>query len=391
MPELFGAPIVGTVNVIDPKNPQFGSLAYLNQTNDNPKLGPENAYTYYIGGVWSPGSTDPEHSWWGWAKGLSAYINWFQVDQHNVVGTLPAQNVADLGSSAPQGNFVTRNPDGSISEIVNNYLNLGNTRNNGIEFGFNYVSTEYRWGKLDVDFSAVYLHNLSSRIVQGILPSGGPFYRVFNETDTFGAPDVKFLLSVFYSKTLFWIDTFRTGLTLHYTGSELDFLNSANGTNPIATLNPPGYVHTIGNWTTLDWQISYKFGQPEVVTPEAPKPGYDKEGKKIVGEKAVAPAPQGSSCGIRSLLAKHHPNFRNQQHLRYLSAAFGGQSKRELRYQCREPDAAIFLCRDREAVLEFDNLREKRLLGRTIRSNSVFVDEWGVRRSTYRHLLELSL
>jgi hypothetical protein len=62
-------------------------------------------------------------------------------------------------------------------------------------------------------------------------------------------------------------------------------------------------VHTIGNWTTLDWQISCKFGQPEVVTREAPKPGYDKEGKRIIGEKAVAPLPQGSSWGIRNLLA----------------------------------------------------------------------------------------
>jgi hypothetical protein len=46
------------------------------------------------------------------------------------------------------------------------------------------------------------------------------------------APDFKFLLSVFHSETLFRIDSFRTGLTLHYTGSEIDANNSANGTNP---------------------------------------------------------------------------------------------------------------------------------------------------------------
>jgi hypothetical protein len=55
------------------------------------------------------------------------------VDQHNVVGTLPAQNVLDLGSSAPPGNFVIRNSDGSIAEVINNYLNLGNTPNDGME------------------------------------------------------------------------------------------------------------------------------------------------------------------------------------------------------------------------------------------------------------------
>jgi outer membrane receptor protein involved in Fe transport len=110
LPELFGSPIIGEASVIDPKNPQLGSGTVLNQTNGNPKLGPENACTYYIGGGWSPGSMDPEHSWWGSANGFSAYINWFQADLHNVVGTLPLQNIADLGSSAPPGNFVIRVP-----------------------------------------------------------------------------------------------------------------------------------------------------------------------------------------------------------------------------------------------------------------------------------------
>jgi len=303
LPELFGAPLIGFASVNDPKNPQPGGTTVITQVNGNSKLKPANAYTYYIGGVWSPGSADPENSWWGWANGFSAYINWFQVDQHNVVGTLGPQNVLDLGSSAPPGNFVVRDSTGAILEVVDNYLNVGNNRSNGIEFGFDYVSKEYSWGKLDIDFSAVYLYNLSLKTIQGALPSGAPFYRVFNETDVYGTPDFKFLLSGFYSKTLFRIDTFRTGLTLHYTGSELDATNSANGTNPLATLRPPGFVHTIGNWTTLDWQISYKFGQPESVKPEAPRPGYDKEDKKIVGEKAIAPVPQGSSLGIRNLLA----------------------------------------------------------------------------------------
>jgi len=40
------------------------------------------------------------------------------------------------------------------------------------------------------------------------------------------------------------------------------------------------------------------------VIPEAPKPGYNKEGKKIVGEKAIAPASEGPHAGLlRTLLA----------------------------------------------------------------------------------------
>jgi outer membrane receptor protein involved in Fe transport len=112
----------------------------------------------------------------------------------------------------------------------------------------------------------------------------------------------------------------ETGITFNYVGgrarnggaacyhfslrSELDFINSDNGTVPAASagLNPPGYVHLIGNWTTWDYQISYQFGPPVEVTPETPKPGYNKEGKQVVGEKAIAPAPETTHWGWRRLL-----------------------------------------------------------------------------------------
>jgi len=62
-------------------------------------------------------------------------------------------------------------------------------------------------------------------------------------------------------------------------------------------------VHLIGSWTTVDWQVSYAFGKAVAITPETPKAGYDKEGKPIVGEKAIAPAPETPHWGWRSLLA----------------------------------------------------------------------------------------
>ncbi|MBV8481399.1 MAG: hypothetical protein JO077_00865, partial [Verrucomicrobia bacterium] len=184
---------------------------------------------------------------------------------------------------------------------------LGNGRSEGLEFGFTYNSKEYNWGKIDLQFDGTYLYWFTQQTLVGANPNGTPFFRVFNLTDTDiqaqSVPDLKFQASAFYSKTVFGIDTFKTGLTLHYVGSELDFHNSANGTNPTVTLDFPNYVHLIGSWTTLDWQISYRFGQPTEITPQAPKPGYDKEGKRIVGEKAIAPAPEGSRWGWRNLLA----------------------------------------------------------------------------------------
>jgi TonB dependent receptor len=113
----------------------------------------------YIGGVWNPGSSNPEPSCSGRANRFCAYLNWYQIDQHNVIGTLQAQTVVDLaaaGVTLPR-NYVARSPGGRISEVVNTYENLGDTRNDGIEFGFNYVTKEYNWRKLGLEFRASYL------------------------------------------------------------------------------------------------------------------------------------------------------------------------------------------------------------------------------------------
>jgi len=304
--------------IIDPKFPQLGELGVLFTTIGNPLLKPENDYMYYVRGIWSPGASDPEHSWWGWANGFTAYIDWFQLDHHNYFGLLNSQEIAGLGSAAPGGNMVVRNPvTGLITEIVASYVNLGDSRSEGIEFGFTYNPKEYDWGKLELDFDAVYFYSNKNTVPFGSNSNGTLFYRVFDNTDTASFPDWKILASVFYDKTVFAIDTFRSGLTLHYIGSELDFNNSANGTNPlfpVGTFLPDNFplntrVHTIGNWTSLDWQISYRFGQPVEITSETPRPGYNKEGMRIPGEQAIAPKPEGSRWSWRSWLANTTVTF----------------------------------------------------------------------------------
>ena len=314
LPQLFtvsGLPAEALV--LDPKFPAQGQETVLNTTFGNPRLKPETGYMYYIRGIWTPGSSDPEHSWWGWLNGFSAYVDWFQLDQHDVFGTLTPQEVVNLGSAAPPGNFVVRNPTtGQISEVVNTYINLGDQRAEGLEWGFTYNTKEYSWGKLELSYDATWIYSFKQQTVQGLNPNGTLFFRVFDNTDVAQVgPELKMQASAFYSKTVFGIDTFRTGFWWHFIGSELDFNNSSNGTNPpapIGSFSPdqgiPGNIHTIGTWNTFDWQISYEFGKPSEVTPEAPKPGYNKEGKKIVGEKAIAPAPEGGhAVWWRTLLA----------------------------------------------------------------------------------------
>jgi iron complex outermembrane recepter protein len=297
--QLFGTPIVGLQSINDPVT----GTSYTTQSTSggNPNLKPENSYGYYAGAVWSPGSADPDHSWWGWANGFTAYVDWYQTTIRNLIGTPRAQQVVDSATGFPGA--VTRGADGLITNIDTQFLNLGTRTVDGIDFGASYVTKEYPWGKLDLEANAAYIYNYKINQFLGGGANGKPKFNIWNQEDSFGVPDFKLVASLFYSKILFGIDTFRTGLTINYTDSEHDLNDNFKGTDPQANLNAPKYVHLIGSFTTLDWQISYAFGAPTPPLSAAPLPGYSKDGKRVIGEKAISPKPEGSSDGIRKWLA----------------------------------------------------------------------------------------
>ena len=303
--QLFGTPILSVPAIIDPAS---GSLVTpLVVTGGNPHLKPENSYGYYAGAVWTPGASDPEHSWWGWANGFTAYIDWYQIELRNLVGEISAQELADLASSFP--GTVVLGPGGNITQINANFQNLGTLLTDGIDFGVSYITKEFSWGKLDFELNATYIYNYSLNQFLGVKPNGKPLFLILDEEDSFGIPDFKMVASLFYSKTLFGIDTFRTGLTLNYVDSEHDINDNFKGTLPGAALDAPNYVHRIGSFTTVDWQISYMFGEPTAPAGQTAPPGYSKDGKRLLGEKAISPRPEGSSSGVRKWLANTTMTF----------------------------------------------------------------------------------
>jgi iron complex outermembrane recepter protein len=296
--ELFTGPLEAFTFVVDPvtqTQPEVGLI-----TVGNPHLKPETGYSYFADVVWSPGSADPEHSWWGWANGFTAYVDWVQITKHNVIQAINPQFVVNNPNEFP--GFVHRDASGTITTVEDPLENLGALLVDTIDFGASYATKEYSWGKLAAEVDASWFYFSSQQLVPN-----GP---VFNITDQFGTPDFKLVGTLFYSKTLFGIDTFKTGFTVNYLDSEHDGngsdFQSLGLTIPQLVADSGGQftqTHVVGYWLTFDWQISYEFGKPVIVTPETPKPGYDKEGKKIVGEKAVAPAPEARSSGIRTWLA----------------------------------------------------------------------------------------
>jgi iron complex outermembrane recepter protein len=301
--ELFSANLTAFQGITDPSPPPGVNPNYEVQltSGGNPNLQPETAYSYYAGFVWSPGSADPEHSWWGWANGLSIYADWSEILKRNVIATPPIQFVINNPGLFPGS--VQRDASGRIVNVNNPFENLGAIRVDSFSFGGSYVTKEFSWGKLNAEVDATYFYHAS----QQVLPGG----QVLDITDSLAPftpvnPDFKLVASLFYSKTLFGVDTFTTGLTLNYLDSEHDVNDfRAEGLTLEEFVAETGFpqVHTIGSWTTFDWLISYEFGKPVEVAPETPKPGYDKEGKRLVGEKAIAPKPEGAAAGWRRWLA----------------------------------------------------------------------------------------
>jgi outer membrane receptor protein involved in Fe transport len=298
--ELFTGPLEAFTFVVDPvthTQPEVGLI-----TVGNPHLKPETGYSYFADVVWSPGSADPEHSWWGWANGFTAYVDWVQITKHNVIQAINPQFVVNNPNEFP--GFVHRDASGTITTVEDPLENLGALLVDTIDFGASYATKEYSWGKLAAEVDASWFYFASQQLVPN-----GP---VFNITDSFasnpGIPDFKLVGTLFCSKTVFGTDTFKTGFTVNYLDSEHDGNGSdfqSLGLTIPQLVAETGFTqtHVVGYWLTFDWQISYEFGKPVIVTPETPKAGYDKEGKKIVGEKAVAPAPEARSSGIRTWLS----------------------------------------------------------------------------------------
>jgi iron complex outermembrane receptor protein len=299
--QLFQAPLQFTTLITDPQN----GLTYnvLQQNGGNPNLKPQTSYGYYLEALWTPGSGD-ENSWWHWAKGFSAYIDWYQIDIRNEIGTVNPQTLVGAPNAFP--GTVIRGPNGLVQEVITNFENVGGTVTDGIDFGASYITKEYDWGKLDFEFNGTYIYKYNIRRLEGNA-DGSSSFQVLQAVDALGisGPDLKLVASLFYSKHIFGNDYIRTGLTLNYIDSEVDGLTNFKGSLPAvdAGLSPPGYQHLVGDWTTLDWQISYEFGAQAEVTPESPRPGYDKDGKRVIGEKAISPKAEGSRWNWRTILA----------------------------------------------------------------------------------------
>ncbi len=224
--QLFGPTATFQTTAFDPVKGQNASFLITQGANAN--LRPENSYGYYAEIVWTPGSKD-ENSWWHWAKGFTAYLDWYQVELRQLIATTSVENTI----SANLPGTVIRSGNGQILQVNHNFQNLGTLLTDGLQFGASYVTKEYSWGKLEFDANGAYVYNYALKQIEGLPVRQWSYHNpnahldaqfIVTDLDTAGTtgPDLKIVASLFYSKHVFGNDLFRTGFTLNYETSELD-------------------------------------------------------------------------------------------------------------------------------------------------------------------------
>jgi iron complex outermembrane receptor protein len=165
--QLFATPLEFGASIIDPQFP-VGDPRHTYSTllvqGANAALKPQQAYSYYLEGVWSPDSLNEPYSWLHWLHGFTAYFDWFQIELRNQIGTIPSQFVVDAPAGFP-GNDVIRSPaTGQIIRIDNPFINIGTLNTRGFDFGASYVTREYDWGKFDFELNGTYVYGYSEKI-----------------------------------------------------------------------------------------------------------------------------------------------------------------------------------------------------------------------------------
>lgn len=218
LPQLFSGSQTGFDTV---KNPETGNSETVGlRTEGNPDLQPELSYAYFLGGSFEP----------PFAPGLSLSLDYFHIEQRNLVGLPGAQAVVD--GDAP--GEVESDGRGGILRVIAPYSNFGRTIIRGWDLDLSY-RLETRFGAFELSSSMAYI----STFRQSIDP-GTPLE---DRRDRFGFPEFKMVNSLFFTR-----GGCEAGVTVNYVDSYDDDLASKGGR-----------PRTVGSWTTVDLQWSYEW------------------------------------------------------------------------------------------------------------------------------------
>ena len=115
----------------------------------NPFLSPEEATSKTLGLVYSP----------SWLEGLDVYLDWYNVEIVQAIGTQSGEFIADdcyVNENLAACAFITRGADGEISDLFAGSQNLdGGTEVEGWDLTLNY-RFDTAWGKFNINWDNAY-------------------------------------------------------------------------------------------------------------------------------------------------------------------------------------------------------------------------------------------
>ncbi len=218
LPQLFSGSLFAFDSVTNPSTGQDDQVSVV--IGGNPRLQPELSYSYFVGGTVEP----------PFIKGLRISLDYFHIEQRNLIGVPRAQDVVD--DNAPGD--VTTGSGGRITRVETPYANFGTTIIEGWDADLDY-HIETSWGRVTLASSLAYI----SSFYQALEPNG----RLSDRRDAFGFPEFKMTGSLFFQR-----GGLEAGFTVNYADSYDD-----------ERANNRGRPRTVGSWTTVDLQCSYTW------------------------------------------------------------------------------------------------------------------------------------
>jgi iron complex outermembrane receptor protein len=240
-----GSQLIFAYSIPDPRSPTGESNVVVLRGND-PRLRPERATTWTLGADFKPAAV----------PGLHAGITWFNIDYRDRIDTPAAQLFNFLVNRSTYAAVIEANPspariaalyadptfinplgiaetDGFAAVVDARLQNLSVVRQSGLDLDAGYSFGAFG-GTAEIGGSGTYIF----RIRQGLTPDAP----TTNVVDTIGNPvDFKARARASWSS-----DTLGAALFVNYVDGYTNNLNDA-----------PEHVDA---WTTVDLQLSYRFG-----------------------------------------------------------------------------------------------------------------------------------
>lgn len=186
------------------------SLSSISAGNEN--LVAETSESYTLGAVWSADFNA------NWIAGLTASIDFYQVEVDDAIQGFNPSDVltACVNSLQPDVCALTpRFPSGALDVIDNQLQNIGSLTSAGFDVMASYVSPEFGFGQINVDFNATFLTEFEESVSD---PDGN--VTVFdrkgthtNETFQRAFPELRWVTNVNWMLNENW----QTGLAFRYT------------------------------------------------------------------------------------------------------------------------------------------------------------------------------